>query len=69
MGKPDETRPLGRPRCRWEDKINWIFRQWDVGHGLDRAGPGLGYVAGTCECGYEHSGSIKMWRLSWITEN
>ena len=21
MGKPEGTRPLGRPRCRWEDNI------------------------------------------------
>ena len=21
MGKPEEHRPLGRPRCRWEDNI------------------------------------------------
>ena len=29
------------------------------GYGLDRAGSGLGQVAGTCECGNESSGSIK----------
>jgi hypothetical protein len=29
------------------------------GYGLDRTGLGLGQVAGTCECGDEHSGSIK----------
>jgi len=29
-------------------------------HGLDsRGSPGYGQVAGTCECGYEPSGSIK----------
>ena len=27
--------------------------------GLDWAGPGLGQVADTCECGNEPSGSIK----------
>jgi hypothetical protein len=27
--------------------------------GLDSAGSGLGQVTGTCECGIEHSGSIK----------
>jgi hypothetical protein len=21
VGKPEERRPLGRPRCRWEDNI------------------------------------------------
>jgi len=39
--------------------IRWIFRKWDMGHGLDRAGSGLGQVAGICECGNEHSGPIK----------
>ena len=28
-GKPNRKRPLGRPRCRWEDNIrvdlNWVF--------------------------------------------
>ena len=28
------------------------------GYELDRAGSGQGQVAGTCECGYEPSGSI-----------
>ena len=27
--------------------------------GMDCAGPGMGEVAGSCECGNEHSGSIK----------
>jgi len=29
------------------------------GHGMDKAGSGYGHVAGTCECGNEHAGSIK----------
>jgi len=24
MGKPEEMRPLGRPRCRWQDNINLL---------------------------------------------
>ena len=28
------------------------------GYGLDRAGSRHGHVAGTCECGNEHSGSL-----------
>jgi len=31
MGKPEEKRPLGRPRHRWGIMLRWIFRQWDVG--------------------------------------
>jgi len=30
-----------------------------MGHGMHLSGSGRGQVAGTCECGNEHSGSIK----------
>jgi hypothetical protein len=40
VGKPDGTRPLGRPRRRWEDNIEINFRQGEWGHGLDRSGSG-----------------------------
>ena len=39
--------------------LRWIFRKWDVGYGLDRAGSGQGQVAGTYECSNETSVSIK----------
>jgi hypothetical protein len=31
VGKPEEKRPLGRPRCRWVDNIQMDFRMigWD----------------------------------------
>jgi hypothetical protein len=32
VGKPEGTRPLGRPRCRWEDNIT-IYLQ-EVGCGV-----------------------------------
>jgi hypothetical protein len=41
MGKPDGTRPLGRPRLRWEDNIRmdlWGSGIW--GYGLNWAGSG-----------------------------
>jgi len=31
MEKPEEKRPLGRPRRRWEDNIKMDLRKWDVG--------------------------------------
>ena len=31
VGKPEGKRPLGRPWCRWEDNIKWIFRKWNGG--------------------------------------
>jgi hypothetical protein len=27
MGKPEGKRPLGRPRCRWEDNIKMHLRE------------------------------------------
>jgi hypothetical protein len=31
MGKPEGKRPIGRPRCRWEDNINMDIHE--VGYG------------------------------------
>jgi hypothetical protein len=25
VGRPEGKRPLGRPRCRWEDKLKWTL--------------------------------------------
>jgi hypothetical protein len=59
VGKPEGKRPLGDPGADGRIILRWIFREWDVGYGLDRAGSGYGKVAGTCECGNELSDSIK----------
>jgi hypothetical protein len=29
VGRTEGTRPLERPRRRWEDNIKWIFSKWD----------------------------------------
>jgi hypothetical protein len=34
VGKPEGKRPLGRPRCRWEDGISMDLRETDLG-GVD----------------------------------
>ena len=39
VGNPEGKRPLGLPRRR-RIILRWIFRKWDVGYGLDRAGSG-----------------------------
>jgi hypothetical protein len=31
--KPEGKRPLGRPRCRWEDNIQMDFQEVGGGHG------------------------------------
>jgi hypothetical protein len=33
VGKPEGKRPLGRPRCKWEDNINKDLQE--VGWGVD----------------------------------
>jgi hypothetical protein len=40
VGKPEGKRPLGRPRCRWEDNIKTDLWKWDVRHGVDQCGSG-----------------------------
>jgi hypothetical protein len=34
MGKPNGKRPVGRPRCRWEDNIKMVLREIGWG-GMD----------------------------------
>jgi len=33
-----ERNPLGDPGVDWMIVLKWIFRGWDVGHGLDCSG-------------------------------
>jgi hypothetical protein len=35
VGKPEGRRPLGRPRCRWEDGVRMDLREIGLG-GVDR---------------------------------
>ena len=67
-GNLRERDHLGRPRRRWEDKmdlqevgcggIDWMKLAQDTGYGQ---------VAGTCECGNEPSVSIKCGEfLDWL---
>ena len=43
VGKPEGKRPLGRPRCRWQDNIKMDLQEVGCGgYGLDRAGSGTG---------------------------
>jgi hypothetical protein len=63
VGKPEGKRPLGKPRCRWEDNIKADLQEMGCGGMVwielaqDRQ------AAGTFECGNEHSGSIKCGEL------
>jgi hypothetical protein len=40
MGKPEEKRPLGRPRRRWENGIKMDLREIGWGCRLDPVGSG-----------------------------
>jgi hypothetical protein len=55
VGKSEGKRPLGRPRCRWEDNVKMDLQE------VGCAGTDWIELAqvGTCECGNEPSGSIK----------
>ena len=58
VGRAAGRRPLGRPRHRWEDNITMGLQEVGWEHGLDFSGS-EGKVAGTCERGNDHSGSVK----------
>jgi len=57
--KPEGKRPLERPRYKWVIILRWIFRKWDGGMGCIYLAQDRDRGLGTCECGNEHSGSIK----------
>ena len=59
IGRPEEKRPLGKPRRRWKDNIKKIFKNGVGWRGLDSSGPGQGQLVGACAYGNEPSGSIK----------
>jgi hypothetical protein len=58
VGKPEDKRPLGRPSRRWEDNIKMDFQEVRCG-GMDWIELDQHrQVAGTCNSGKVHSGSI-----------
>jgi hypothetical protein len=40
VGKPEERRPFGKPRRKWEDNIKMDLKEVGWGHGLDWYGSG-----------------------------
>jgi len=66
VGKSGGKRPLGRSRRRGEDNIKMDLLEVGCA-GKDWIELAQGQVAGTCECGNEHSGSIKCGEfLDWL---
>jgi hypothetical protein len=59
VGKPEEKRPLERPRRRWVDNIKIDLKARMGWYGLDRCGSRYGPVKGSCQHGNEPWGSLK----------
>jgi hypothetical protein len=60
FGSPVGKKSLERPRSRWVIKVNMELREigfWE--RGMNLCCPGYGPVAGSCEHGDKHRGSIK----------
>ena len=64
VGKPEGRRPLERPRCRWVDNIRMDLQEVECGY-MDWIvlAQYKRQVADACECGNEHSGSVKCGEL------
>jgi len=59
VGRPEGRRPVGRPRCRWED-ITMDLNEVGRGGGMDWIELAQGRAgSGSCKRGNEHSGSIE----------
>ena len=47
--KPEDGKPLGRPKSSWKDKNKIDFQEVGWSHGMDLSGSGEGQLAGCCE--------------------
>jgi hypothetical protein len=47
--KPEEKRPLGILRRRWQNNIKMYLQKVGWGHGIGRFGSRQGQLAGCCE--------------------
>ena len=59
MGKPEAKKQLRRPKRRREDKMKMGLQEVDGEAWTGLIWLRVGHVADACECGNEHSGSIK----------
>jgi hypothetical protein len=64
VGKPEGKRPFGDPDIDGKIILRWIFRKLEGVVGTGWSWPRIGTGMGTCECGKEPSGSIKMGGIS-----
>jgi hypothetical protein len=64
MRKPEEKRPLGRPRHRWYDNIKMgSWRERTGWYGPDSSVSGYVPAKGLCEYGNESSDAVKLWEF------
>ena len=59
MGNLREGDHLGVTDVNRRIILRWIFKKYNVGYNLDRAGSGQGQVTDTRECGNKPADSIK----------
>jgi hypothetical protein len=59
VGKPGGREHLEDPGVDGRTILKWIFKKWDVGHGVVPSVSEKGQMVGTCDCGNEPSESIK----------
>ena len=57
--RPEEREHLGDLGVDGRIVLKWILKNGMRRHGLDYSVSGWGQLAGTCECGNEHSDFIK----------
>jgi len=59
VGNPEGKRQHERHRRRWEDNIKMDLQEEGWGAWTGSSWLKIGQMVDTCECGNEHSGSIK----------
>jgi hypothetical protein len=67
VGRPEGSRPLGRPRHKWEDNIKMDLKKWDGWSWTGLIWFRIGTVVGCCECSNERPSFIKCGELChWL---
>ena len=67
VGKPEGKRPLGLPRCKWEENFKMDIQEVEFEVWTGSSWLRIGTGADTCECGNERLGSIKCGEfLDWL---
>ena len=60
-GKPTGKKPLGRPRCRWEDNIRMVSKEIGINTRIGLIRLRIGIIGKPCKCGIEPRGFHKSW--------